>query len=175
MTRDSVTGFVNAFVCYSVHLPLLFFVNVEDAKKCTQRIAATTLRSILRTRSLQETLSEREKIREAIDAQLKDAKEGKEVRLLQQMQRAMAAEEEATREARTKVVGAEGEQKAGRALRKASDIMGGGARALQLQYFPTLTYISAEKNSIIVFPLPMKMLGNFLAAGNTNCKRNKQE
>ena len=187
LTRDSVTVFVDAVVYYSVHSPLSSVVNVEDADKSTQQIAATTLRSILGTRSLQETLSEREKIGEAINAQLKEATEAwgvqvervevKDVRLPQQMQRAMAAEAEATREARAKVVGAEGEQKAARALREASDIMGGGggAGALQLRYLQTLTHISAEKNSTIVFPLPMEMLGNFLGGGNTNCKCAKNE
>ena len=105
----------------------------------------------------------------------------KDVRLPKQMQRAMAAEAEATREARAKVVGAEGEQKAAKALKEASDIMGEGSAALQLRYLQTLTHISAEKNSTIVFPLPMDLVGSLLegkkgkGATPCNCSLGKQE
>ena len=124
---------------------------------------------------MQEILSDREKIGEAIYGQVKEATDAwgvqvervevKDVRLPKQMQRAMAAEAEATREARAKVVGAEGEQKAAKALREASDIMGESSAALQLRYLQTLTHISAEKNSTIVFPLPMDLVGNLLGGG----------
>ena len=107
--------------------------------------------------------------------------EVKDVRLPKQMQRAMAAEAEATREARAKVVGAEGEQKAAKSLKEASDIMGEGSAALQLRYLQTLTHISAEKNSTIVFPLPMDLVGSMLegkkgkGATPCNCSLGKQE
>ena len=107
--------------------------------------------------------------------------EVKDVRLPKQMQRAMAAEAEATREARAKVVGAEGEQKAAKALKEASDIMGEGSAALQLRYLQTLTHISAEKNSTIVFPLPMDLVGSLLegkrgkGATPCHCSFGKQE
>ena len=84
----------------------------------------------------------------------------KDVRLPQQLQRAMAAEAEAAREARAKVIAAEGEQKASRALKEASDIMSESSAALQLRYLQTLTNISAEKNSTIIFPLPMELLSH---------------
>ncbi len=87
--------------------------------------------------------------------------EVKDVRLPQQLQRAMAAEAEAAREARAKVITAEGEQKAARALKDASDIISASPAALQLRYLQTLATISAEKNSTIIFPLPMELLGNF--------------
>ena len=83
----------------------------------------------------------------------------KDVRLPQQLQRAMAAEAEAHREARAKVIAAEGEQKASRALKEASDIINESPAALQLRYLQTLQSISAEKNSTIVFPLPVELLG----------------
>jgi len=86
----------------------------------------------------------------------------KDVRLPQQLQRAMAAEAEATREARAKVIAADGEQKASRALKEASDIMSESPSALQLRYLQTLTHISAEKNSTIVFPLPIDLLNNLV-------------
>lgn len=77
------------------------------------------------------------------------------------MQRAMAAEAEASREARAKVIDAEGEQKASLALKEAADIISQSPIALQLRYLQTLTNISAEKNSTIIFPIPMEMLHNF--------------
>ena len=77
------------------------------------------------------------------------------------MQRAMATEAEATREARAKVVAAEGEQKASLALKQAADVINQSPIALQLRYLQTLTSISAEKNSTIIFPIPMEMLRSF--------------
>ena len=84
--------------------------------------------------------------------------EVKDVRLPIQLQRAMAAEAEAAREARAKVIAAEGEMKASDALKSASDIISQSPAALQLRYLQTLTNISAEKNSTIIFPLPIEML-----------------
>jgi len=80
------------------------------------------------------------------------------VRLPQQLQRAMAAEAEATREARAKVISAEGEQNASRALKEAADVINESPSALQLRYLQTLTQISAEKNSTIIFPIPIEMM-----------------
>jgi len=85
----------------------------------------------------------------------------KDVRLPQNLQRAMAAEAEATREARAKVIGAEGEQKASKALKEASDIISASPAALQLRYLQTLATISSEKNSTIVFPIPIELLSHF--------------
>ena len=93
--------------------------------------------------------------------------EVKDVRLPQQLQRAMAAEAEAAREARAKVIAAEGEQKASKALKEAADIISESPSALQLRYLQTLTSISAEKNSTIVFPLPIELLS---AVGMTKSK-----
>ncbi|KAJ8891792.1 hypothetical protein PR048_004346 [Dryococelus australis] len=86
----------------------------------------------------------------------------KDVRLPVQLQRAMAAEAEAAREARAKVIAAEGEMKASRALKEASDVMAESPAALQLRYLQTLNTISAEKNSTIIFPLPMDILTPFM-------------
>ncbi|XP_015766037.1 PREDICTED: mechanosensory protein 2-like [Acropora digitifera] len=88
--------------------------------------------------------------------------EVKDVRLPQQLQRAMAAEAEATRDARAKVIAAEGEMNASRALKEAADIISESPSALQLRYLQTLTSISAEKNSTIIFPLPVDFLSRFL-------------
>jgi len=84
--------------------------------------------------------------------------EVKDVRLPQQLQRAMAAEAEATREARAKVISAEGEFNASRALKEAADVISESPSALQLRYLQTLTQISAEKNSTIIFPIPIEMM-----------------
>ncbi|XP_076343612.1 band 7 protein AGAP004871-like [Tachypleus tridentatus] len=86
----------------------------------------------------------------------------KDVRLPVQLQRAMAAEAEATREARAKVIAAEGEQKASRALKEAADVIAESPAALQLRYLQTLNSISAEKNSTIIFPLPVDIIGGLL-------------
>ena len=83
------------------------------------------------------------------------------MRLPQQLQRAMAAEAEAAREARAKVIAAEGEQKASKALKEASDIISDSPAALQLRYLQTLTNVSSEKNSTIIFPLPIELLAHF--------------
>merc|ERR1712168_534790 len=93
--------------------------------------------------------------------------EVKDVRLPQSLQRAMAAEAEAGREARAKVIAAEGEQKASRALKEASEIISQSPSALQLRYLQTLNTIAAEKNSTIVFPLPLDLLGGLIKGAST--------
>ena len=91
--------------------------------------------------------------------------EVKDVRLPQQLQRTMAAEAEASREARAKVIAAEGEQKASRALKEAAEVISESPSALQLRYLQTLSQISAEKNSTIIFPLPIDMLMKMTGGG----------
>merc|ERR1711978_198801 len=89
----------------------------------------------------------------------------KDARLPVQLQRAMAKEAEAARDARAKVIAAEGEQKASRALREASEVIAESSSALQLRYLQTLNSISAEKNSTIIFPLPIDFLTHFMSKG----------
>nr|XP_022909513.1 band 7 protein AGAP004871-like isoform X1 [Onthophagus taurus] len=123
-------------------------------------------------RPLHELLSERESISQHMKSLLDEATDAwginverveiKDVRLPIQLQRAMAAEAEAAREARAKVIAAEGEQKASRALREASEVIGDSPAALQLRYLQTLNTISSEKNSTIVFPLPIDILQFFM-------------
>jgi len=171
LTRDSVTINVDAVVYYQVSNPLSAICNNDDYNRSTRLLAATTLRNILGTRNLSEILSDREAIAESIHHLLEEATnpwgvhvdrvEIKDVRLPQQLQRAMAAEAEATREARAKVIAAEGEQKSSKALKEAADIIAMSPAALQLRYLQTLNSISAEKNSTIIFPLPMEMFSAF--------------
>jgi len=183
LTRDSVTVSVDAVVYYQVSNPLAAICNNDDYNRSTRLLAATTLRNVLGTKNLSEILSERESIGESMHRILEvatdpwgvhvDRVEVKDVRLPQQMQRAMAAEAEATRDARAKVIASEGEQKASVALKEAADIIAQSPAALQLRYLQTLNSISAEKNSTIIFPLPMEILGGFRGEGLR--KRNLQD
>jgi erythrocyte band 7 integral membrane protein len=171
LTKDSVTVAVDAVVYYRVANATISVINVEDANRSTRLLAQTTLRTVLGTKSLSEILSDRENISHFMQEHLDHATDAwgiqverveiKDVRLPVQMQRAMAAEAEATREAKAKVIAAEGEQKASRALKEAADVISQSPAALQLRYLQTLTQISAEKNSTIIFPLPVEMLRSF--------------
>ncbi|KAG6444634.1 hypothetical protein O3G_MSEX003462 [Manduca sexta] len=174
LTKDSVTVSVDAVVYYRVHNATISIANVENAHQSTRLLAQTTLRNTMGTRPLHEILSERETISGNMQLALDEATEAwgikverveiKDVRLPIQLQRAMAAEAEAAREARAKVIAAEGEQKASRALREASEVIGDSPAALQLRYLQTLNTISAEKNSTIVFPLPIDLITYFIKA-----------
>merc|ERR1711973_175995 len=148
----------------------------------TKLLASTTLRNTLGTKTLSEILADRESTAENILMQLDEATdpwgikvskvEVKDVRLPHELQRAMAAEAEAAREARAKVIAAEGEQKASRALREASDVITESAAALQLRYLQTLNSISAEKNSTVIFPLPIDIITQYLTKGHKEKSRN---
>ncbi|XP_046455293.1 band 7 protein AGAP004871-like isoform X6 [Daphnia pulex] len=172
LSRDSVTVAVDAVVYYRVHNPTIAVSNVENFSHSTRLLAATTLRNVLGTKNLAEVLSERETISHTMQSSLDEATdpwgvkvervEIKDVRLPVQLQRAMAAEAEAAREARAKVIAAEGEQKASHALREAAEIISESPGALQLRYLQTLNTISAEKNSTIIFPLPIDILKHFI-------------
>jgi len=172
LTKDSVTVDVDAVVYYNIRNPMAAVCNVSNYSKSTKLLASTTLRNILGTKTLAELLSEREAIAGGLKTMIDTATdpwgidiervEVKDVRLPKNMQRAMAAEAEATREARAKVIAAEGEQKASRALKEASDIISESPAALQLRYLQTLSTISIEKNSTIVFPIPIEMFAKFL-------------
>ncbi|XP_022328575.1 mechanosensory protein 2-like [Crassostrea virginica] len=172
LTKDSVTVAVDAVVYFRIFDPIMAVCNVQDAQKSTRLLAATTLRNVLGTRAMSEVLSERESISHEMQRMLDESTdpwgmkvervEVKDVRLPIQLQRAMAAEAEAAREARAKVLAAEGEQKASRALKEAADVMAESPAALQLRYLQTLQSVSAEKNSTILFPLPIDMLSSFM-------------
>lgn len=168
LTKDSVTVVVDAVIYARIYDATMSTINIENARQSTMLLGATTLRTILGTVGLSEILSERERIDKLMQSHLEEATEHwgvkverveiKDVRLPVQMQRAMAAEAESTREARAKVVAAEGEMKASRALKEAADILTESPTSLQLRYLQTLHAISEEKNSTIIFPLPMEMI-----------------
>ncbi|XP_037934835.1 stomatin-like [Teleopsis dalmanni] len=177
LTRDSVTVSVDAVVYYRIHDPLKAIIQISNYSESTRLLAATTLRNVLGTRNLCEVLAGREEISHTMQVSLDDATEPwgvkverveiKDVSLPKSMQRAMAAEAEAARDARAKVIAAEGEMKSSQALKDASDIISTSPAALQLRYLQTLTSISTEKNSTIIFPLPMELLRPYLG-NNTN-------
>ncbi|PFX28160.1 Mechanosensory protein 2 [Stylophora pistillata] len=172
LTKDSVTVAVDAVVYFRIHDATMSITNVENANRSTRLLAQTTLRNVLGTKNLSEILADREVISHVMQSSLDEGTdpwgvkvervEVKDVRLPQQLQRAMAAEAEASREARAKVIAAEGEQNASRALKEAADIISESPSALQLRYLQTLTTISAEKNSTILFPLPVDFMSRFL-------------
>lgn len=180
LTKDSVTVHVDAIMYYKVNNATSCIANVDDYSQSTRLLAATTLRNVLGTKSLGDILSERESIANDMQVSLDEATdpwgvkvervEVKDVRLPQQLQRAMAAEAEAAREARAKVIAAEGEHKASRALRHAAEVICESPAALQLRYLQTLNNISAEKNSTIVFPVPIDIITHFI---NNQVSKNK--
>jgi len=172
LTKDSVTVSVDAVVYYRVSNATVSVANVENAHHSTRLLAQTTLRNILGTKNLHEILSDRESIAGSMQIVLDEAThdwgikvervEIKDARLPVQLQRAMAKEAEAARDARAKVIAAEGEQKASRALREASDVIAKSSSALQLRYLQTLNSISAEKNNTVIFPLPIDLIMNII-------------
>ncbi|HVS04281.1 MAG TPA: slipin family protein [Thermoanaerobaculia bacterium] len=165
ITRDNVSVKVNAVVYFRVIDPLRAVVEVENFLYATSQLSQTTLRSVLGTAELDHLLSERDKLneqlQEIIDTQtdpwgVKVAMvEVKHVDLPQEMQRAMARQAEAEREKRAKVIHAEGEFQASKQLAEAATIISRNPTTLQLRYLQTLTEISAEKNSTIIFPIPI--------------------
>jgi regulator of protease activity HflC (stomatin/prohibitin superfamily) len=172
ITQDNVTVKVNAVVYFKVVDPQRAIVQVLDYIRATSLIAQTTLRSVLGQSDLDQLLSERDRInlrlQQIIDEQTDiwgikvSAVEVRDVELPQTMQRAMARQAEAEREKRAKVIHAQGEFEASQQLAAAAEVIGGEPSALQLRYLQTLTEIAAEKNSTIVFPLPLDILKGFM-------------
>jgi regulator of protease activity HflC (stomatin/prohibitin superfamily) len=172
ITRDNVSVRVNAVVYYRVVDPIKAIISVENYPYATNQLAQTTLRSVLGQAELDELLSERDKLnarlQEIIDAHtdpwgIKVAMvEVKQVDLPQEMQRAMARQAEAEREKRAKIIHAEGELEASAKLGEAAVVIARNPVTLQLRYLQTLTEISAEKNSTILFPVPIEMFRTFM-------------
>jgi regulator of protease activity HflC (stomatin/prohibitin superfamily) len=173
ISKDNVSVKVNAVLYFRVIDPQKSINNVERYLEATSQLAQTTLRSVLGKHDLDEMLSERDKlnddIREILDAQtdawgIKVANvEIKHVDINETMVRAIARQAEAERVRRAKVIHAEGEQQAAEKLVEAAKLLGADPRAIQLRYLQTLTEIAGEKNSTIVFPLPMDLVEPLLA------------
>uniref|UniRef100_A0A914HUY2 Band 7 domain-containing protein n=1 Tax=Globodera rostochiensis TaxID=31243 RepID=A0A914HUY2_GLORO len=167
LTKDSVTITVDAVVFFRVFQPKKA-VMMGNLAASTQLLAQTTLRNVLGTKTLSEVLSAHTEINAQIKRILDkptgrwgvvvDRVEVKNVSLPRDMQRSMAAEAEAAREARAQVTVADGEKKASRALREAAKIIGESPMALQLRYLQTLNTISDKHNSTIIIPFPADLL-----------------
>jgi regulator of protease activity HflC (stomatin/prohibitin superfamily) len=168
ITRDNVSVKVNAVVYFRVMDPTRAVVEVEDYLYATSQLAQTTLRSILGQAELDDLLAQRERLnqelQQILDTQTDpwgvkvSAVEVKHVDLPADMQRAMARQAEAEREKRAKIIHAEGEFIASEKLSQAANIIHREPLAITLRYLQTLTEISAEKNSTIIFPLPIELL-----------------
>ncbi len=168
ITRDNVTVKVNAVVFFRVIDPSAAVVQVEDFKRATWNIAQTTLRNVLGQSELDDLLSNREEINKNLQHIIDETTEPwgvkvsivevKDVELPQTMQRAMAKQAEAEREKRAKIVHAEGEYAAAQTLSEAAKLMSANPVSIQLRYLQTLTEISVEKNSTIIFPVPINIL-----------------
>jgi regulator of protease activity HflC (stomatin/prohibitin superfamily) len=172
ITKDNVSVKVNAVVYFRVLHPDKAIVEVEDFLYATGQLAQTTLRSTLGQFELDQLLSERDtinqKLQHIIDEQT-DAwgikvslVEVKQVDLPTEMQRAIMKQAEAERERRSKVIHADGEFQASAKLREAADVLSQNPTSLQLRFLQTLTEVAAEKNSTIVFPVPIDMIEAFI-------------
>jgi regulator of protease activity HflC (stomatin/prohibitin superfamily) len=171
ITKDNVTVKVNAVLYFRVMDPLRSVVEVQDYLYATSQLAQTTLRSVLGQVALDDLLSEREKLnarlQEIIDQHTDpwgvkvELVEMKQVDLPENMVRAIARQAEAERERRAKVIHADGEYQAAEKLTQAADIISQNPQALQLRFLGTLTEIATEKNSTIVFPLPLELFRAF--------------
>ncbi len=175
ITRDNVTVKVNAVIYFRVVDPEAAVVKVLDHFRATSQIAQTTLRSVLGQSDLDELLSERERINQRlqkiIDEQTEpwgvkvSTVEVKDVELPQTMQRAIARQAEAERERRAKVIHAEGEFQAAQKLADAARIMSSAPNTLQLRFLQTLTEVASERNSTIIFPVPIDIIQAFMSRG----------
>ncbi len=172
ITKDNVSIKVNAVIYFRVINPDKAIVAVENYLYATSQLAQTTLRSVCGQAELDELLAERDKINQRLQEILdkhtdpwgiKVANvEVKAIDLPEEMKRAMAKQAEAEREKRAKVIHAEGEHAASYKIREAANLMSQNPIAIQLRYLQTLTEIAAEKNSTILFPLPMDLIKPFL-------------
>ncbi|HEU5374882.1 MAG TPA: slipin family protein [Ktedonobacteraceae bacterium] len=168
ITRDNVTIRVTAVLYFYVVDPIMAVINVVNFNQATSQIGQTTLRNVLGQSELDELLAERNKINRDLQAIIDEhtnrwgvkvtAVEIKDVELPTTMQRAIAKQAEAEREKRAKVIHAEGELLASTQLAQAAAVIGSQPAALQLRYLQTLTEIAVEKNSTIVFPLPLDLV-----------------
>lgn len=178
ITRDNITVRVNAVIYFRVVNPEDSVVNINDYIRATSQIAQTTLRNVLGQSELDELLVQREKLNMMLQKIIDEhtdpwgikvaTVEIKEVELPEQMRRMMAAQAEAERERRAKIIHADGEFQASEKLAEAGAIIAREPVTLQLRYLQTLTEIAAEKNSTLIFPLPIDLIKVFMAKFGSN-------
>jgi len=175
ITKDNVTVRVNAVVFLRVVDPESAVVKVLDHIRATSQISQTTLRNVLGQSELDELLSQREKLNETLQKIIDEqtdpwgvkvsAVEIKEVELAETMRRMMAAQAEAERERRAKIIHAEGEFQAAERLAQAGAIIAKEPVTLQLRYLQTLTEVASERNSTLIFPIPIDLISMFMNRG----------
>jgi len=175
ITKDNVTVRVNAVVYFRVVDPEASVVKVLDHIRATSQISQTTLRNVLGQSELDELLASREKLNQMLQKIIDEhtdpwgvkvsTVEIKEVELAETMRRMMAAQAEAERERRAKIIHAEGELQASEKLAQAGAIIGREPTTLQLRYLQTLTEIASERNSTLIFPLPIDLIKMFIDRG----------
>ncbi len=180
MTMDNVTVTVDAVIYFRVVDPADAILKVLDYIKATSLLAATTLRNVVGQSELDELLAHRERLNEKIQVVVDEGTnpwgikvsmvEVKDVELPETMQRAMAAQAEAERDRRAKVVHAEGEYQAAEKLAMAAKVIATEPSALQLRYLQAMTSIATERTNTIIFPLPIDLLTPFLSGANSDKK-----
>jgi len=185
ITKDNVTVKVNAVVYFRVVNSESAVINVTDHTKATWQISQTTLRNVIGQSDLDELLSERDKLNDKIQSIVDEQTDAwgvkirtveiKDVELEERMRRTMAAQAESERDRRAKVIHARGEKEAARELSEAGVIMSENPATLQLRYLQTLNSIAAERNSTLIFPLPMDLLAAFAKTGQKALKSGEGE
>ena len=175
ISRDNVSVKVSAVIYFRIIDAARSVIEVEDYLNATSQLAQTTLRSVLGKHQLDDMLAERERlnadVQQALDAQTNSwgikvsNVEIKQIDLTESMIRAIARQAEAERERRAKVIHAEGELQAAEKLFEAAEILAKEPQAIQLRYLETLTVIGADKNTTVIFPLPMDLVQHFLQSG----------
>ncbi|NRB41088.1 MAG: slipin family protein [Pseudomonadales bacterium] len=183
ISRDNVSVQVNAVIYFKVIDPAKAIIQVEDFMNATSQLSQTTLRSVLGQHELDEMLAERETLNADIQKSLDKQTDAwgikvsnveiKHVDLNESMIRAIAKQAEAERERRAKIIHAEGEHQAAEKLLSAAQILAKEPQALQLRYMQTLTEIAGEKNSTIVFPMPMDILAAMTGNSSQNHDKSK--
>ncbi|XP_068155179.1 stomatin-like protein 3 [Drosophila tropicalis] len=180
LTKDSVTIRVDAVLYYCIYSPMDAVIQVANVYEATMMIAQTTLRTIVGSKSLIQLLTSREALSREIGYVVDGITERwgvrvervelKDIRLPESLQRSLASEAEAHREARAKIISAEGELKASQALKDASDVMAENKITLQLRHLQILTLIASERQCHIIYPIPMDMMTPFevKSSGNSN-------
>ncbi|EDV91181.1 GH17310 [Drosophila grimshawi] len=181
LTRDSVTISVDAVLFYYIEGSLHATLQISNVHESSIFIAQTTLRNIVGSRTLHELLTSRESLSETIGNAVDHATEKwgvriervalKDINLPESLQRSMASEAESLREARAKIISAEGEVLASQSLKEASDVMSENKITLQLRHLQILTSIAHERNLTILYPFPMDMMAPFQGGGSKKAKQ----
>ncbi|HLA81214.1 MAG TPA: slipin family protein [Thermoleophilia bacterium] len=178
ITRDNVTVKVDAVIYFRVVNPEDSVVKVADFSRATSLIAQTTLRNVIGQSDLDELLSRRDQVNQRLQQMIDEATEPwgikvtavevRDVTLAPEMIRAIARQAEAERERRAKVIHAEGEHQAAQRLSEAGKVMAATPATLQLRYLQTLTEIATEKNSTVIFPIPIDLISMFVRGVSGN-------